>query len=191
MSNIIATQYRRNFVLKNKGFKIGTFLLFAFLLVLTGCKTKDDTKSKKAEEFANLFFEQVKVLQKTDNQIFTLEELNDNADDEAKKTVKKYYDDMREYISEEQLIKYLNDQQLLSTKYYESNVTDYKIENFKAVPSDKKEGAVDATFDVTFIDGSNAEIAKKSYKIRCMFDGDKMVDAFGEMLPPTEISQNK
>lgn len=98
---------------------------------------------------------------------------------------------MREYISEEQLIKYLNDQQLLSTKYYESNVVDYKIENFTAVPSDKKEGAVDATFDVTFINDSKAEIAKKSYKIRCMFDGDKMVDAFGEMLPPTEISQNK
>ena len=161
------------------------------LMIFSGCKTNEDTKSKKAEEFANLFFEQVKVLQKTNNRIFTLEELNDNADDEAKNTIKKYYDDMREYISEEQLIKYLNDQQLLSTKYYESNVTDYKIENFKAVPSDKKEGAVDATFDVTFINDSNAEIAKKSYKVRCMFDGDKMVDAFGEMFPPTEISQNK
>ncbi|MFR7835001.1 MAG: hypothetical protein ACLU31_00005 [Ezakiella sp.] len=177
--------------MKNKGFKQIIFLLFAFLLILTGCKTNKDTKSKKAEEFANLFFEQVKVLQKTDNRIFTLEELNDTADDEAKKTVKKYYDDLREYISEEQLIKYLNDQELLSTKYYESDVTDYKIENFKAVPSDKKEGAVDATFDVTFINDSNAEIAKKSYKIRCMFDGDKMVDAFGEMSPPNEISQNK
>ena len=177
--------------MKNKSIRIAITAILIALMIFSGCKTNEDTRVKKAEEFANLFFEQVKVLQKTDNQIFTLEELNENADDEAKKTIKKYYDDMREYISEEQLIKYLNDQELLSTKYYESNVTDYKIENFKAVPSNKKEGAMDATFDVTFIDGSNAEIAKKSYKVRCMFDGDKMVDAFGEMFPPTEISQNK
>lgn len=85
--------------MKNKSIRIAMTAILIALMVFSGCKTNEDTRSKKAEEFANLFFEQVKVLQKTDNRIFTLEELNDNADDEAKKTVKKYYDDMREYIS--------------------------------------------------------------------------------------------
>ena len=51
--------------MKNKSIRIAMTAILIALMIFSGCKTNEDARSKKAEEFANLFFEQVKVLQKT------------------------------------------------------------------------------------------------------------------------------
>lgn len=46
--------------MKNKSIRIAMTAILIALMIFSGCKTNEDTRSKKAEEFANLFFEQVK-----------------------------------------------------------------------------------------------------------------------------------
>lgn len=162
-------------------------ILLLVLSLLIGCTNTTSSKDKSAKEFVELFFKQVDILQKSDNFVVGPSQLDDEKENEKVDILKKYYDDLNKYVNMETIEKYLGDQELLSTKYYDNNIVKCKIENFKSNLSDKREDALDTTFDVHFINNKDQEVAKETYKIRFLFDKDKMISAHGDMFPPKEL----